>query len=396
MPHKIPMHEQQMHLYRAIYLILLDINRCKFDHDRPDYKYRTRATRTHALQEICDQHKLKRYGNTNRLHDFEGATLYQAFSIQWARLRKKDAWAFAALWRSGTDSCNPDVVKEYKEGYDTFVQQNYPPSLVQVALQHEAVMETLEPVSDSDSETLKIASKAASDEQRQQPRSFRRTNNSMQAVAWKRSADDFLETLPDLQSKKPRSKPDIPTKRHHVQADTSHAESKPLTYADVKQELKAIFDLLLEAALWLAGHLHLNKCHAIVTPEPNHFLLPLYKRCWGENWRNGADALLAAGNRSIEDDTLALISAFLFEHIFKSAELWLTTTEDRTPGMPHVVIHTWQVLTYPQRNLRRRCLLTPVTNMPHQLSRSNIVCSRPKQNCSKVNCPPPSVRISTD
>lgn len=82
-----------------------------------------------------------------------------------------------------------------------------------------------------------------------------------------------------------------------------------------KRSIKLICELRLGQVLWLCEHLRLNKCSSAVTPDPTLLLEGLYQRFWGRNWKSEADALLDAGSRSVVGDTMALFSAFVYEHI---------------------------------------------------------------------------------
>jgi hypothetical protein len=56
-----------------------------------------------------------------------------------------------------------------------------------------------------------------------------------------------------------------------------------------------------------------------VTPEPNRFPAALYTRCWGDEWRRDGDLLLRQDKRSVFNDTMGLISSFLFDNVFAAA-----------------------------------------------------------------------------
>lgn len=112
-----------------------------------------------------------------------------------------------------------------------------------------------------------------------------------------------------------RETPALSARKSDIKIDLASISSEPLTFGNIKHEFMAIYDILHQSVLSLSSSLRLDKCQAVVSPEPHHFLLPLYKRCWGEDWRSGADLLLAERNRSVEDDTLALVSAFLLKHV---------------------------------------------------------------------------------
>lgn len=93
------------------------------------------------------------------------------------------------------------------------------------------------------------------------------------------------------------------------------SSSDRLTSREVEQEFEGICELQLGQVLWLCEYLLLNKCSSAVTPDPTILLEALYQRCWGRDWKSEAESLLDAGSRSVVDDTMALLSAFLYEHI---------------------------------------------------------------------------------
>lgn len=63
---------------------------------------------------------------------------------------------------------------------------------------------------------------------------------------------------------------------------------------------------------------HVRRCTARIQDHlrPLVGICSLASRALAHDWRSGADVLLFAGHRSVEDDTLAFISAFLLERVF--------------------------------------------------------------------------------
>jgi hypothetical protein len=93
------------------------------------------------------------------------------------------------------------------------------------------------------------------------------------------------------------------------------SRSQHLSPIDAVGEIQAIKDIQETQLLWMIGHLKLTQCSCPVTPQPGRELIPLYKRCWGDDWKRGGNELLMSGRRGVIGDTTALISAFLFESI---------------------------------------------------------------------------------
>lgn len=337
-PHLFPKREQRIYMRRAYHLVLLDVDRCKSDRNNPDYKYRSVSTRSNALQEICERYKLQHYGRRSYPYDFEGATLYKSLQHQWTRdgLRKTPSTDFDVFWEAGTESCNPDVVLMYKEAYDAF-------SLKEQSLQHEqiitegrAVMGNTNSQPHQGGETINAPVDRVSDvqgDERQISSDDRHGDDSNQAALAKRKVRVFDEPTSSTHKKKPAEHAELSVTRYGVQADMLPVHPRELVWTDIKHELDDISDLVRDSVLWLAKHLRLNKCQAVASPEPNDFLLPVYKRCWGDDWRSGADALLVAGLRSVEDDTLALIAAFLLDRVFSRTGPWLNTTRGEYTGL---------------------------------------------------------------
>jgi hypothetical protein len=116
---------KKIYLYRALWLALLDIDRCKSDRDHSDYKFRARKTQIASLQDICEQKHLKRYGNKDQLHNFTGESLYQALANQWNVLRTTASMTFTVLFREGTGSCKRSRLNEFQNGYDAFVREEH-------------------------------------------------------------------------------------------------------------------------------------------------------------------------------------------------------------------------------------------------------------------------------
>lgn len=92
----------------------------------------------------------------------------------------------------------------------------------------------------------------------------------------------------------------------------------PLAIEDVSKELHRIDNSLLNSVSALGRNLGLKQRSCPVSPEPNEILLRMYMRCWGQDWRSRCQALLRENKRSIIDDTMALVSAFIFENVFQS------------------------------------------------------------------------------
>ena len=123
-----------------------------------------------------------------------------------------------------------------------------------------------------------------------------------------------------------------PTPRRRGATDMSNDQSamrldqpSHLSPKDVLQQLQCIRDLQIDQVLWMIDYFKLSRS-LTVTPEPNQLLAALYRRCWGDEWRREGDLLLRQDKRSVFNDTMALISAFLLDHVLiaatPAAEIW--------------------------------------------------------------------------
>jgi hypothetical protein len=107
------------------------------------------------------------------------------------------------------------------------------------------------------------------------------------------------------------------------------SEPRHLTPKDVIQQLQCIRDLQIDQVLRMIDYFKLPRSPSpvTVTPEPNQLLAALYRRCWGNEWRQDSDMLLRQDKRSVFNDTIALISSFLFDNVF-------TPTAEISQGHP--------------------------------------------------------------
>lgn len=81
---RLPATKKRDYIYRAFWLALSEIDRCKPEQDRSDYNFRCRQTQTASLQDLCEQHNLQRFDKNDHLEDWTGETLLQSLSNQWS------------------------------------------------------------------------------------------------------------------------------------------------------------------------------------------------------------------------------------------------------------------------------------------------------------------------
>jgi hypothetical protein len=158
------------------------------------------------------------------------------------------------------------------------------------------------------------------------------TLHSAKSRRLKRKASTGIEESPPSEASSldiARSPIVCPTPRRrgatHVSNDhnaTRFDQPQHLSPKDVIQQLQCIRDLQIDQALWMIDYFKLSRSPSpvTVTPEPNQLLAALYRRCWGDEWRRDGDMLLRQDKRSVFNDTMALISAFLLDHVFTAAK----------------------------------------------------------------------------
>jgi hypothetical protein len=296
---------KKIYLYRALWLALSDIDRCKPDRDHFDYKFRDRTTQIASLQDLCVQKHLKRFGNKDQLHNFTGVSLYKALANQWNGIRTTASMNFAVLFREGTGSCKRSRLNEAQNGYDTFVREEHLLPQKNGVAGRQVVVEIPAPRSNREYEILVPIGDRCSE----------RKEGVIQVATPKRTTRNDRKRKLSFDIDAPGRVSEFSAHQSNVVVNMASISSEPLAFDNIRQELAATHDLLQQSVLWASDHLRLLKCQAVVSPEPTYSLLPLYERCWGKDWRSGADSLLDSRHRSVEDDTLALISAFLLDQI---------------------------------------------------------------------------------
>lgn len=347
---KIYRGKKSHHLYRAVWLTLLDIDASKSDCDRPDYIYRTTKEQKARLEVLCKQHHFQRYGTTINLHNLTGKTLHQALRNQ---IRdKKEPQSFANLWSRGSGSLQPQSLQEFKAGYDARCQAE---NALFEAEDHTTQGEGASRTSSSHETTVSEVtgspggSSDASPTSRPDPPRPRAPLSDTDPVAQgSKRKSSTLFTAASRKSprvahsgrQQPARSPDyLSDAECSDSADTALALIAPeaLTGRHVTEEFESIYELQRKEVLWMIHHLRLeNKGAVALTAEPNHLLKSLYERCWGVDWRAGGDKLLSAGRRNLVDDSMTLISAFLFEHVLTPKRLWQVNHDGNTDPDPPV------------------------------------------------------------
>lgn len=341
----IPRGKQQLYLYRAIWIALLEIDRCKVDTDDPGYKFRSRQAQTASLHELCQRYDLQRISNTGRRNRFTGEALYLCIFNQWRRLKKRASQSFKVLWREGTASCDQNRLKEYRKLHDAFAKGGRLLPIKKATGGKRSDVFTSATSSENDEyeyedddededETMTLPVESSPEDGTRG--CSKHADNAILTLGTtpRRSAHDDRKRKRSSHNYTARRSPELQARQFSITLDMPSISPAPVALGDIKEELTAIYSSLRQSVLWRSGHLRLDKCQAVVCPEPNHLLSPLYQRCWGKDWRDGADLLTAAGSRSVEDDTLALISAFLLERIMLRTGLCkLKTKQQDQPGM---------------------------------------------------------------
>lgn len=266
-----------------------------------------------------------------QLQQYNGETLYQAISELWRRtLRAHDNISLDSLWREGSGSCRSDRLRELKAAYDAFDSEgniSLAPGLASpegLERQHqETIIERASSPTLIDS--IAVASGPQSAMKIKEPGTPSTAQNANPRML-KRKASTITEEIPPSDVSSPSiarhrspvvypSPPDLEKKT----PSTQMPNDKPyrLSPKDVIQRLQVIRDLQLKQVQWMIDYFKLPRSPSpvTVTPEPNQLLAAPYRRCWGDEWRREGDLLLRQDKRSVFNDTMALISSFLFENI---------------------------------------------------------------------------------
>lgn len=340
-----PFDKSHFHLYRSLWIVIQDVDAVKADCDRDDYKYKSWRTQVPALERLCTRYTLRRTRTDQRslLENFSGTTLGYALKRTWHSLAKVTAGAKHEqkyFWRDGSSCCDPERLKLLEIAYRTLSeeQRQLPTYECEACIPSSSEQENGLQVSTShltlakpQSETI-VPSAIAGDKARSATSSdddmpLSRRTKRRRTIVLLPSSTVSLRKIPIVKNEPPSN-----SIRHETQT-RNYASVQPqggalhlfavsprrLLVEEVTEELGAIFRKQMNAIkTFIRLHLRLRGNHCSVTPAPSDLLEILYKRCWGEQWRETCDRLLEGDMRSAVTDTMALISAFTHETILHS------------------------------------------------------------------------------
>lgn len=311
---------------RAFLLVLQDIDASRSERNEPHYKYNTRRVRMAALQEICNHSKHMMSGGLDTTRPLDYNALHDIVYRVWSDQKPHQWVKFDSLWREGSDSLKPDQLRRLKLScaqldHKEHVSASDTASTVafeRKGLQYASQSVPLPSLRSGDEIVLTTPPQRLRESVGTQSAIVKQHSRSLKRKA---SADSPPDTLfksqvifIDNSENASREARDILTgaKRPSVGSQT-------LSPSNASREMESIFNAQRTGLLGLIGHLKLTQCSCPLTPQPGHELIPLYKRCWGDDWKRDGDALLMSGKRSVLDDTTALTAAFLFEYVLTGA-----------------------------------------------------------------------------
>lgn len=321
--------------YRALWLSLQDIDASRPESNKSGHKYRTYSMRTEALQDLCRRFRLRYLAKTRILQEYSGKSLCEVIRKAWRTFRTDDSIALDSLWLEGSKSFRPEILREIKAAYDAFddegnislTQDAATPDPLEHGRDHAGRGSTSSMTS---SDHITVDFRPQPEIHSTEPGPVADAHHAKPRRRLKRKAsiaESPLSNGSSLKTVRMRSPVvDLPP-RDLVEARATHAPNdlntialdKPsrLSPKDVIQHMHSIRDLQITQVQWMLGYFELphSQSPVTVTPEPNKLLEALYTRCWGDGWRRDGDLLLRQGKRSVFNDTMALISSFLFDNV---------------------------------------------------------------------------------
>lgn len=326
-----------LHLYRSLYILSQDVDANLPRIGGPNDKYR-QGQKERSLGALAVRYELQRMTKKG-LRRFQGAEMLDTFRKRWKTLRKNVDFQFNDFWTHGSRACEVGKMHELRKAYGLASSRfpnlpEYPTAMAALTGPgSEAVTDadiTLSSPTDESSVVVRpsIASKASLDH-----RVVSQNDQSEVAVSGSqpkdrtRNSEAAVVTGPCVASHRDDG---VASKFANVEYSGTpnmftvglyttplHSQT-PMAIEDVGKELKQISSLLTDSASALGRHLGLKLRSCPVTPEPNELLIQLYVRCWGDDWRSRCQHLLARNRRSVIDDTVTLISAFIFDNVLES------------------------------------------------------------------------------
>jgi hypothetical protein len=304
------------HDERAFLLVLQDIDASRSERNEPHYKYNTRQARISALHEVCNRFRLTTSGEMESTRLLDGNALYDVVYRLWSDHKPHQWVRFDSLWREGSQNLKPDQLRRLKLSCAQFDPKEH--------------------VSGSDTTATDTRIKQDLDDESMlstPSENFRRSYltstrfDSEKAFTGFKTKSQFgclpRSIHPEPSRARPQNESSGTTRRTVRDVD---ARAKRLSFGlqhlapdNASREMENIFNAQKTDVLKMIERLGFTQCSCPLTPRPSRELLPLYQRCWGGDWKLGGNILLMGGQRSVLDDTTALISAFLFEHVLTGA-----------------------------------------------------------------------------
>lgn len=321
--------------YRALWLSLQDIDASRPESNKSGHKYRTYSMRTEALQDLCRRFRLRYLAKTRILQEYSGKSLCEVIRKAWRTFGTDDSIALDSLWLEGSKSFRPEILREIKAAYDAFddegnislTQDAATPDPLEHGRDHAGRGSTSSMTS---SDHITVDFRPQPEIHSTEPGPVADAHHAKPRRRLKRKAsiaESPLSNGSSLKTVRMRSPVvDLPP-RDLVEARATHAPNDQNTIAldkpsrlspkDVIQHMHSIRDLQITQVQWMLGYFELphSQSPVTVTLEPNKLLEALYTRCWGDGWRRDGDLLLRQGKRSVFNDTMALISSFLFDNV---------------------------------------------------------------------------------
>jgi hypothetical protein len=372
-PNELPFLEKaKLFRYRALWLILQDIDVSHSEPNDSNHQYSTWSMRQVALQILCQRCNLRYLTRKTLPGVYTGKSLYKVVSDAWEGLRAHDGIVLDSLWLEGSKSCRSEGLQEIRAAYDAFdsegnllLAQDHAAPAVPVHQHDQAGRGSASSLSSIDNIIVDSRPQSNNNPTESDPLVTAQNAEPRRRLKRKASvAENPPSTVSSLRVVRPRSpvvdlSPRDLDEAQAVQSPPSEASSldiarsqvvcltprdlaeaqaaqppddhstmppdKPsrLSPKDVVEQLHGIRDLQITQVQWMTGYFKLppSPSPVSVTPEPNQLLATLYARCWGDEWRRDGDLLLWQDKRSVFNDTMALLSSFLFENILTAAAL---------------------------------------------------------------------------
>jgi hypothetical protein len=327
---------KRWHNERAFSVTLKDIDASVSERNEPDYKYKSRSARLLALAEICARFRLTVFGSTESTQPLTSQALFDIVYRVWRDLKPHQWVPFDSFWREGSSCLKSDQLQRLELSCAQFalegrlLQRSDQSSVSDTTVADPSSRRSLDTTSVSrqspslspdDEITLSTPPQSARESISKLPGTGKVHSRGVKRKASAGSSPQAFNQSPVVFVPQNESFDTVvrAMRDSHVRTKRESSGSQYLSPVDAIREIQAIGYIQKTQLLWMIGHLKLTQCSCPLTPQPGHELIPLYKRCWGDGWKQGSDELLMSGKRSVIDDTTALISAFLFEQILTGA-----------------------------------------------------------------------------